>query len=535
MRTPKLLILVAFALLTSSDASRPAGADTLLLTDGRTVECPKAEKQADGSWKLSFQNGDIVVPAAQVKDAFLTGAAGAYEPKNDEEREKVAKGLVPYEGKWISVAERTAKLAKRAAEAKKRIEEAKAHREWRNRYKAKTANFEFEYTIPPEVAKGFMDLMETYYSVFTKQFAISKPKEKLKVCFYHDYETFLEVSGASYGVLAYYRFVEPRELNFYYDRLRPEETTAIMFHEAQHYLSHLMNLKFHIPHNFSEAFAEYYGGSTWDAAKKAMGTGGLQEGRLTEIQTDIARGERKPLLSFLRNELGYEDYTWGWSFVHFLMESPKYQKKFKQFYLALPNGKDIVRAPFQGDMTTVESAPLLAAFQKYMGVDDIPALEKEWYDHIDKNLKVQSVIGLEEAAFAAASTGRSLRARRLFKEAVDKGSKNPVVYLRYGELLRGTDNSGAEAMFRKGLEIDPLNAELYTELGRTIRGRGGEANEKEGKRLILLAAELDPENVETQLLVEAALEKLGAPAAPTPGSDKSSGCCGFGRTPPSAR
>jgi hypothetical protein len=91
-----------------------------------------------------------------------------------------------------------------------------------------------------------MDLMETYYSVFTKQFGVARPpKEKLKVCFYHDYETFLEVSGAPYGVLAYYRFVQPRELNFYYDRLRPDETTAIMFHEAQHYLSHLLDLKFH--------------------------------------------------------------------------------------------------------------------------------------------------------------------------------------------------------------------------------------------------------------------------------------------------
>ncbi len=150
MRTPRLLTLLALLALSSSDATvPPAGADTLLLTDGRTVDCPKAEKQADGSWKITFQNGEIVVPGNQVKDAFLTGAQG-YEPKNDEEREKVAKGLVPYDGKWMPVSERDGKLAKKAAETKKRIEEAKAHREWRNRYKAKTANFEFEYTIPPQ-------------------------------------------------------------------------------------------------------------------------------------------------------------------------------------------------------------------------------------------------------------------------------------------------------------------------------------------------------------------------------------------------
>ena len=208
------------------------------------------------------------------------------------------------------------------------------------------------------------------------------------------------------------------------------------------------------------------------------------------------------------------------------MESPKYQKKFKQFYLALPNGKDVARTPFQMDMVTVEGDALLKAFQKYLGAEDIPALEKEWYDYIDKNLKVQTVAGLEEAAFAAAGTGRSIRARRLFKEAVDKGSTNPVVYLRYGELLRGEGSEQAEAMFRRGLAIDSLNAELMTELGRTIRGRSGEENEAEGKRLIKLAAELDPDNVETWLLVEDALERAGPPAAPRPGNDKYAGCCG---------
>ena len=75
-------------------------------------------------------------------------------------------------------------------------------------------------------------------------------------------------------------------------------------------------------------------------------------------------------------------------------------------------------------------------------------------------------------------------------------------------------------MFRKGLTFDPLNAALYTELGRTIRGRSGDQNEADGKRLIQLAAELDPENVEVWLLMEDALEKAGPPAAPKPGDDK---------------
>jgi hypothetical protein len=498
------------ALLTALlSEGRGAGADTVLLKDGRTVEAPKADKQADGSWVLRFQNGDITLPAELVKEGWCVGAQG-YEPKDDEEKAKLEKGLVPYEGKWIPKAERDQKAAKKTADTKKRIEEAKAHREWRNRYKMKTANFDVEYTIPPEIAKGYMDLMEAFFQVFTKEFRITKPKERLKVCFYHDYDTFIQVGGAGYGTLAYYRFVPPLELNFFYDRLRPEETIAVMFHETQHYLAHLMNLKFHMPHCMGEGLSEYYGGSTWDPVKKTMTTGGIQEGRLTEVQTDIAKGERKSLQKFLNGELDYDDYTWGWTFVHFMMQTPKYAKKFRAFYSALPNAKDIQRISFNYDMVTVDPVSLNKAFKKYMDIDDISALEKEWHDYIDTQLKITSVVGFEEAALRAANTGRTIRAKRLFKEAVEKGSKNPNVYLRYGEMVRNTDEKEAERLFRKGLTYDPLSAELWTALGRLIRTKDEEA----GKKLIRLAAEIDPDNVDTWLLMEEALEKTGPPAGP---------------------
>ena len=509
MRPASRLLAALAAVLLLAVAAPRASADTLLLKDGRTVECKKAVRTDDGKWRLTYEHGEVLVAADLVKEAITTDASGAYEPKDDVEKEKLAKGLVPFEGKWVPKSERDATTARRAAEAKKRIDEAKAHREWRNRYKAKTANFEFEYTIPPDIAKGYMDLMETYYAFFTKQFNVSRPpKEKLKVCFYHDYDTFLEVSGAGYGVLAYYRFVPPRELNFFYDRLRPEETVAIMFHEAQHYLSHLFDLKFNMPHNLGEAYAEYYGGSTWDPVKKVMTTGGLQEGRLTEVQTDIQGGERRSLEKYLRGELGYDDYTWGWTFVHFMMETPKYRPKFQRLYRALPDAKDITRT-LEGEYATVKGDELVKAFQKYVGVDDLAALEKEWWDYIDKKLKAESVVGFEEAAFAALNTGQTLRAKRFFGLAVDKGSRNPTLYLRYGDLLRGDDNSKAGELYRKGLELDPLSPALWIALGRLTRGLGGDEHEATGTRYLKLAAELDPDSVDTALLLEEAARKVG--------------------------
>lgn len=522
LRPARLSVLLAACLGAGGlVGAAPARADTLLLRDGRTLECRSAVKAEDGRWRLTFENGEILLSGEQVKEVLSAGGQG-YEPKNDEERALLAKGLVPHEGKWVPKAERDAKVAKRQAETKKRIEEAKAHREWMNRYKAKTQNFEFEYTIPPEIAKGYMDLLETFFGVFSKEFRIAKPKERLKVCFYHDYETFLQVSGAGYGTLAYYRFVPPLELNFFYDRLRPEETVAVMFHEAQHYLCHLMDLRFSMPHNFGEGFSEYYGGSRWDPVKKVMTTGGVQEGRLTEVKTDVDKGEMKGLEAFLKGELGYDDYTWGWTFVHFMMENPKYAKKFRAFYAALPGAKDVDRVPFRGDMLTVAPEALLKAFQKYMGIKDaagLEALEAEWHAYVKDTLKPTGVTGFEEAAFAARNAGRPLRAKRLFKEAVEKGSKNPVVYLRYGELMESEDKALAERLFRQGLEHDPLSAALWTALGLLIKNREGEGNEEQGKKLIRLAAELDPDSVDTWLLVEEALQKVGPPSGPKPGED----------------
>lgn len=500
--------------------ARGVAADTVLLKDGRTIENVKVAKE-DKKYKVSFKNGDVFVAEALVKDVLIETAAG-FEPKNDEEKAYAAKGLVPYEGKWVAKGERDALVAKKAAATRKRIDDAKAHRLWRNRYKEKTTNFDFEYTISPEIAKGYMELMETYYGVFTKAFDCKRnPKQRLTVCFYHDEDTFHEVSGAPDNALAYYSSTPgmPRELNFFYDRTRPQQTTAIMFHEAQHYLAHLLDTNFRYPHCLGESMAEYFGGSSWDPAKKLMVTGGVQEGRLTEVQTDIAAGEKKSLADLLQNKLGYEDYTWGWTFCHFMMETPKYTPKFRAFYIALSRGKDVVRSDGGfGGWKTVEGPQIQAAFQKIMGLKDLVMLEQEWMEYVKGRLKAESVVGLEEAAFAAFNTNQTIRAERFFKAAIEKGSTNPSVYRRFGDLKARKSASSAEAieLYRKGLEFDPLSADLYTRLGREIRAAKGDENDKEGKRLLELAREIDPDNADITLLIEDAMEKLAGDAGDAP-------------------
>ena len=117
------------------------------------------------------------------------------------------------------------------------------HRDWAHRYKSSTQNFEFEYTIDPEVMKDFSALMEEYYKRFTAEWKITKPPNmgKLKVCFYHDQDLYYQVSGAPRGAIGYFKFVKPIELNFYFDRNDRDLTFLVMFHETNHYLTHLID------------------------------------------------------------------------------------------------------------------------------------------------------------------------------------------------------------------------------------------------------------------------------------------------------
>lgn len=479
-------------------------ADDLVLKDGRFFEDVKIQKVA-GGYNLQYTNGVVFVPEALVKDCIMEGADG-FVPRNEKEREMIEKGLVPFKGKWVTRKKRLSGLARSRELRKKKLEDLKLHREWMNRYVRKSKNFRFEYTIDPDIFDNLGDLMEVYYKYFTKFWKIRKPSGlgPLKICFYHDYDAFLQVSGASRGVLGYYRFrpIDSLELNFFYDRIDPEFTIEVMFHETNHYLTHLIDINFSYPHNIGEAMAEYYGASKWDPKTKKMTVGGLLEGRLTEVITDIQGDEFCKLEDFLTNELGYQDYTWGWTFVHFMMSTKKYEKKFRRFFVALAKGKSVKRE-LNGSMKTVSGKEMLRVFKKMMKIKDLSALEKEWYAYIKREMKLTSHRGYEKAARAALGTGQRVRARRFFRMAIEKGSTNPATYLRYADTLTGADSrEKAIGLVKRAIELDPFNAPAYSKLARFMKT----SDKKESARLYALALEIDPDN--TDILMDAAIMKL---------------------------
>jgi hypothetical protein len=480
----------AIALLQVCAREARAG-DILITKDGRVFETD-AMKRVEGGIDVTFKNGTVHVPARMIQDAVLASDA-QMQPVTDEEKEKAEKGLVRYEGKWVLVKRRDELVAKKIEEKRKALEAIREHGEWGNRYIEESKVFRYEYTVPPAIFAEYRDAMEAYYAQFIKAWKITPPRNepKLPVNIYRDPKSYYQVSGSPAGALAYFRFVKPWDLDTYYDRLDNDQSKQVLYHEANHYLQLLVDPTFAVPHFPGEAMAEYYGASRWDPATKKFETGLIQEGRLCEIQTDIAGGDKVTLENLLTTEGMYQHYTWGWSLVHFLMNDTRYAAKFQKFFLALSGGKGIPREELGRDnLKTVKQAEVWKVFQAEMGIKDaagVRKMETEWYDYIDK-LGLVTESGLAKAGFTAAETGRPIKARRFLKEAIAKGSKNPLVFERYAELSE--DRAEAREMLQKAIDLDPLEGKFYNTLGHRLKGE----KDPEGDRFIALGEELGYED-----------------------------------------
>ncbi|MCP5065813.1 MAG: tetratricopeptide repeat protein [bacterium] len=487
IRTGLVLALLSSACL--------AHADVLILKDGRILERDKMEGVPEGV-KVHFENGVILIPKDAIQTSMLSNPP---EPTDlsDADKASLAKGLVHFEGKWMTPAKRDKLFDKMYAARKAEVEKLRHHSLWRNRHKKNTKHFKFEYTVAPFVYEYYEQVMEAYYKAFAKTWKIKQTKDlgKLKVCFYTDAEKFWQIGGVSRGVLGYFRFVKPIELNFFYSRVDPEQTEQVMYHEANHYLQKLLKPDFSMPHFPGEAIAEYYGASKYDPKTKKLTTGLVLEGRLTEVKTDIAAGNMQELEPMIKTDGMYKHYTWGWTLAHFLMNDKRYAKKFQKFVKGLPFDPKVKRVSQMAGLETVAPEEVLRYFKKCLGLKDsaqAKALEAEWHDYIKNTLKAETTRGLELAAYSAMRVGRPIRAKRLFKEAIAAGSDHALTYYRYGDLL-SNDGKSAQSikMFRKALELGPLESEFYASLGRALV-RNGEKDE--GIRYMKLSLELDPDN-----------------------------------------
>ncbi len=475
------------------------GGDILILKDGRAFDGLKLEL-IEGGYVVHYENGDVQVPMGMVEDALLEEPL-PFVPLTAEEEQKFAKGQVLHDGKWMSIEKRDSALRK-ALEAKRaELNELQSRKEWRNRYIVETKHYRFEFTVPEHVFAPLREKMEAYYDVFVKDWGIKTPRDlgKLPVCFYPNYQQFQQVSGASFGVLGYFRFVTPMELNFFYDHTDVALIEEVMFHESNHYLQKLLALDFKMPHFPGESLAEYYGASRYDPKTKKFETGLVLEGRLNEVKQDILEGEEWGLEKLVSND-AYQHYTWGWSLVHYLMHHKDYSKKFQKFVVNLCEGKGV-----RGEMASigsdnlrfVEPKEVWKLFKTDLGLktqEDVLALEKAWHAYVKDELHTKSPEGKADAAHNAERGQFTLKAKRLYKEAIDEGDTRAITRHRYASLLdaEGKNQEAAE-FWRAAIAADPMEALYRYRLGLKLRDEL--QKKEEGLAMLRLARDMNPSGI----------------------------------------
>ncbi|MBI4879925.1 MAG: tetratricopeptide repeat protein [Planctomycetes bacterium] len=477
-------------------AAASAAGDSLFFKDGRYYEVPKLiEREKD--FEVVYPHGSVIVAKELVQDFFCAEGGGSVEARTPEEAEKLALGLVPFEGKWIPKARRDQLVEKQQQERRAQLDEYRKHQEWRDRYQQDTKHFSFEFTVPLDVGRQYMDMFEVYYDTFAKEWKVQQPKgKKLKVCFYNKREDFTRIGNVSENVLGYFRFVDPIELNFFYERQDERLTLDVLFHELNHYLFFL-----HTKDNWQlepwieEGMAEYYGASQWDPTTKQMSLGHQQEGRLVILMDEMDGGENQDLEGLLRDSV-FQDgikYAWAWSLCHKLMENAKTRPKFKAYVDKLARGTAEREAnPRNPNFMWVKRDFAIDQFKKTLGVQDLDAYEKEWYDYI-RSMKVESARGYHAAAMFCKRWDRNVRAGVFFKKAIEGYTTNPSTYLGYGELLIEDDKAKeAIEVLQKGIQLDPMNPHMYRHLGEAYRKLADGDSKDTGKKYQLLAIDMDP-------------------------------------------
>lgn len=491
----RLAALVCVVVLTVTLTAGVASADSILFHDGRFYEVPKATVSQDAIL-VHYDDGEVRVPLDLVKEYFILDESGAFTPRNDDERAKIAEGLVPYDGKWVTPRTRDRLVAKRAEERQAALDEYQEHMMWRSRYKDSTKHFAFEYTVPKEVADNYRDMFEVFYDEVSKEWGMRQTGPKLKVCFYNNQRDFERIGNVPRGVLGYFKFVEPLELNFFYDRRDERMTLDVLFHEAQHYMMHLyVYKKYKLTDWVSEGLAEYYGASVWDKDKKELSIGHIQEGRLVRMHDAMDGDQAQGLADLMRTPaIDAMQYAWSWSLNHMLLQDRKTASNYRKYVQKMARDRSMKREPWprNPNYEWVKPDHAIATFQKMLRIDDLEAFEKKWHDYI-RSMKVESSRGYYEAGLFCVRWNRNVRATMYFRKALEMGSDNPGVYESLGKVLtRRQKYDEAIETLTKGIEIDPLNAHMHMALGTVYIV--SKKDVELGKRMQKLAVEIDPDD-----------------------------------------
>lgn len=493
MRTTHLGALLALtAHLSPVTLAAPVALDEnfLVLRDGRIVR-GKPMEQKEGFVEVQFSAGTVKVPDGQVSALLLADQEISFQPRNEEERAQFEKGFVKVDGRWERIRNLRKDAEKRIKERIEAAADALEHNEWYKRYIEESKNFRWEYTVPKFIAERYKRAADAYYDIFAKDWRVKRDnsKPKLLINFFANQKEFYRTSGAPSGALAYFMFVGDYDLCTFYDRTDADFSEQVMFHEIGHYLHKLIDEDFNYPHWPGESLCEYYGGALWNPETKKLEVGLVQNGRLATIRSEMADGESLSLHRLITVD-GYHDYTWGWSFVHMMMEDDKYAKPFRKFFIGLATDKGIKRTRNSLNLKDVESEEVLRYFMECMDLkdeSDLRKLEAEWYRYIEA-LEFDGTNAKVWEAQMARRLNERKRAQRLFEEAFAENEEAVPAKAHYDYALMVAGPKRTQHL-RRAVEKAPLDGTYRYSLGMELI----RSNQKdEGQRELALAKEIDP-------------------------------------------
>ncbi|MCB9899239.1 MAG: hypothetical protein H6825_14635 [Planctomycetes bacterium] len=462
--------------------------DKVLLKDGRLVEGKLIESTDPDYCMLRLPGADIPIRNDLVQLTYVEDMED-YVPKDKKEADYLKKGWVLFEGRWMSRTRREQELGKRAEEDKAAIAKLREEQKWKNAKSTETLHFEVKSNCTQEVMDDYANRLENYYKYFLDEWNItvapSEKKKKQKFFLYRNYDDFLEVTGSRYGVGGFFNWVKG-ELQLYHDDKKYDFTVAILYHEGNHLLTHLIDPQFIYPTWMNEGTAEYFG-TAKVGPKGEFVVGGLQYERIVSLRNDAAHGKEIPLRELLlapQGSLTARHYAVAWSFVHFLM-STDYAKKYRLFFANLPENRDVKCENGSSGAIVVripELPTVIAAFEKAMG-KSLDELTVEWKDFCAQAYGELNADAYYKAVQFTLFTGGDLTedavktAKEYYEKAIALGITDSECYRDYAEFLRkgGIDDRGETVlpyepdvvggwdMIQKAIDLDPIDPLNYCE------------------------------------------------------------------------
>ena len=505
MRTTPLLWLCSLLL------ASPLFADELVTKDGRHLTIKKARKLEDGNFELTFEHGQIICAAEFVESVQIEGDMADYVPKNERERENLAKGYVRHKGKWMSKNSYKTLLKKEAEANRKRLAELEAHSAFRNGYELETRHFTFKSNTNPELLQYYADLLEAYYKLMDDRVGI-KPtptlkRTKMQVNIYKSLVDWEDQTNMAPGVIGFFSS-SAQTLNFFHKADDPGMTDWVALHEATHLLTYLIQPTFRPRIWVNEGVADFFGSATIQWNKKGkleIIPGKMQVDRMLTVKDAIKTGENmslEELFNVEKSEFHSFEYAHAWSFVYFLNNNKNYVKLFKKFFKDFYTLTSKVKFEWQGPTRVVSGPETRRLLLASLRVKDVAKLEEEWLTYIT-GIEIDAPDALFRRGLKVVQRGEQEQydqAREDLNSALEGGVQDPRLYWALGDLEteRMVDLKKALKLLRQAIELSPFDPRFRQSLGLALIRGGGRRKDHdpqvEGLASLGLAGELAPDN-----------------------------------------